>query len=58
VVASFNGWDGSQPYANIHQIIGKTMTIDGECNCFLYEHSLNDFHYEEKVDNEITNIKK
>lgn len=21
------------------------MTIDGECNCFLFEHHLNDFHY-------------
>ena len=46
VVASFGSWGKSQPYAIIHQVIGKTMTIDGECNCFLFEHHLNDFHYE------------
>lgn len=25
------------------------MTIDGECNCFLFEHHLNDFHYQDEV---------
>lgn len=48
VVASFGLWEGRQPFANIHQVIGKTMTIDGECNCFLFEHHLNDFNYDEE----------
>lgn len=46
VVASFGVWEKNRPYANIHQVIGKTMTVDGECNCFLFEHQLNDFQYE------------
>jgi hypothetical protein len=29
VVASFGLWEKNRPYANIHQVIGKTMTIDG-----------------------------
>ena len=47
VVASFGLWEKNRPYANIHRVIGKTMTIDGECNCFLFEHQLNDFNYED-----------
>lgn len=47
VVASFGLWDNGRPYANIHQVIGKTMTIDGECNCFLFEHHLNNFNYDD-----------
>ncbi len=28
---TFSEWDGEIPLANIHKIIGKAMTIDGEC---------------------------
>ena len=32
-------------YVSLNKIIGKARTIDGECNCFLYEHELNDFQH-------------
>lgn len=32
-------------YVDILKIVGKAKTIDGECNCFLYEHELNDFEH-------------
>jgi hypothetical protein len=44
---TFSDWDSDTPLANIHKIIGKAMTIDGECERFLYEHGLNDLQYEE-----------
>lgn len=34
-------------YVDLVKIIGKARTIDGECNCFLYEHELNDFQHVE-----------
>lgn len=45
ILMTFSEWDGDYPLANIHKIIGKAMTIDGECERFLYEHGLNDMHY-------------
>ena len=27
------------------KIIGKAKTINGECNCFLYEHGLDNFEH-------------
>jgi exoribonuclease R len=47
ILMTFSEWDGDTPLANIHKIIGKAMTIDGECERFLYEHGLNDLQYSE-----------
>lgn len=47
IFVTFSDWDGDFPLAKIHKILGKAMTIEGECERFLYEHGLNDFHYEE-----------
>ncbi len=36
----------------IVKIIGKAKTVDGECNCFLYQHQLNDFQHEKNEEKE------
>ena len=46
ILLTFSEWDGDYPLANIHKVIGKAMTIDGECDRFLYEHGLNDFGHQ------------
>ncbi len=47
IFVTFSEWDGNYPLAKIQKILGKALTIEGECERFLYEHGLNDFHYEE-----------
>jgi exoribonuclease R len=32
----------------IHKVLGKALTLYGECERFLYEHGLNDFHYSQE----------
>lgn len=46
IFVTFSDWDGEYPQAKIHKILGKALTIDGECERFLYEHGLNDFSYD------------
>jgi hypothetical protein len=48
IYVTFSDWDGDVPLVKIHKVLGKALTIDGECERFLYEHGLNDFGYEEK----------
>lgn len=45
----FSRIDRSMAYCDLLKIIGKTKTIDGECDCFLYEHELNDFDHDPEI---------
>ena len=43
VLVSYKKWDDGFLFCNLVKVIGKVRTIDGECNCFLYEHGLSNF---------------
>ena len=48
IFVTFSDWDGDYPLVKFHKILGKALTLDGECERFLYEHGLNDFNYSEE----------
>ena len=48
IFVTFSDWDGDYPLVKFHKILGKALTLDVECERFLYEHGLNDFNYSEE----------
>ena len=52
VLVQYDRWIEGYLICKLLKVIGKVKTIDGQCNCFLYEHGLDNFQHPASLKNE------